>query len=258
MNPRLKGILLLLPLISVFFLGDIVFTAFALILGVIAYFELRKAFSHKEIHLPICPSICIPALLGVLSFSPLNPTRNYILIILSVLTLISIVTQKNNSFIKILVSLGCVIYAFIPFWLLAKLEITTAFSGRPFSILIFLLAFSTDMSAMISGKFFGKHKLTKISPNKTIEGSLGGIIGATLVCTIYGFAVHFPMRFIMPISIIGSIISQCGDLFASAIKRYCGIKDFSNLIPGHGGVLDRFDSVNFVTVFITLISFVRM
>lgn len=254
MNPRLKGILLLLPLISVFFLGDVVFTAFAIILGMIAYYELQKAFAHKNTRLSVLPGILTPVSLIILSILPLNATTSLLLLVLSIFIIGSIIMHKNTSATKILINFGCIAYAFIPFWLLAKLEIATAFSGRPFSILIFLLAFSTDMSAMIAGKFFGKHKLTKISPNKTIEGSIGGIVGATIICTIYGFIVDFPIGFIVPVSIVGSIISQCGDLFASAIKRYCGIKDFSNLIPGHGGVLDRFDSVNFVAVFITIVT----
>lgn len=95
---------------------------------------------------------------------------------------------------------------------------------------------------------FGKHKLVeKLSPNKTIEGSIGGLIASTILVVIYTRYLGFDNTLFWGISaFIMAIISQIGDLCASYVKRITGIKDFGNVILGHGGVLDRFDSVIFV------------
>lgn len=118
--------------------------------------------------------------------------------------------------------------------------------------LIFLAAFGTDIMAYFTGYFFGKHKLCpKISPKKTIEGSIGGIAGSVILCGAFGYLV-MPAVVVhcIVIGIIGGIVSQFGDLTASLFKRKMGIKDYGNLIPGHGGVLDRVDSVLFTAPFI--------
>ena len=120
---------------------------------------------------------------------------------------------------------------------------------------IFATAWGTDIFAYIIGRRFGKHKFSEISPNKSIEGCIGGIIGAvvlSIACTaVFNnfMGMNFSYIYTIIISIILSIIGQIGDFSASSIKRYVGIKDFSNLIPGHGGMLDRIDSVIFIAPF---------
>lgn len=117
---------------------------------------------------------------------------------------------------------------------------------------VFAASWGTDVFAYVVGKTIGKHKFSTISPNKTIEGCIGGIIGAiafTIVFTLLFnqvFNMNFNYSSVIIIAVILSIIGQIGDFAASSIKRYVGIKDFSNLIPGHGGMLDRFDSVIFI------------
>lgn len=111
--------------------------------------------------------------------------------------------------------------------------------------LIFIIAFSTDSFAYLVGISLGKHKLIPdVSPKKSIEGAIGGIVATVIITTLY--LSYFGIG-ILPIDLIlgftGSIIAQCGDLVASRIKRDTGIKDFGHLIPGHGGIIDRFDSV---------------
>ncbi len=116
-------------------------------------------------------------------------------------------------------------------------------------------AWGTDVMAYVIGKNFGKHKYLKISPNKTVEGTIGGTIGGILACLLYTVVCNqlwhlgFNYFYVAIIGLILSIVGQIGDLAASSIKRYTGIKDFSNLIPGHGGMLDRFDSVIFIAPF---------
>ena len=116
-------------------------------------------------------------------------------------------------------------------------------------------AWGTDVFAYLIGKAFGKHKFTEVSPKKSIEGCVAGIIGAIIFVLVYTYVLNTYMNFnisflyITVVAIFLSIIGQIGDLSASTIKRYAGIKDFSNLIPGHGGMLDRLDSVIFVAPF---------
>lgn len=120
---------------------------------------------------------------------------------------------------------------------------------------IILSAWGTDVFAFSVGKMIGKHKFSEISPNKTIEGCIGGIIGAIIINLGYTWIINYFCQagvnylLILGITIVLSILSQIGDFAASAIKRYVGIKDFSNLIPGHGGMLDRIDSIIFISPF---------
>ena len=117
--------------------------------------------------------------------------------------------------------------------------------------LIFLIAWTSDTFAYFSGYFFGKTKLIpKISPKKTVEGSIGGIIGSTISSIIFGLIMHIPITHMIVIGSFGSVIAQFGDLFASAIKRFLGIKDYGKIIPGHGGIMDRFDSIFFTAPFL--------
>ena len=128
-------------------------------------------------------------------------------------------------------------------------------NGRILIWFIFVVAWGTDVSAYFIGRKFGKHKFTKISPNKSIEGCIAGIIGAVFFTAVYAlicnnfFNTNFNYLTVAIVAIVMSLISQIGDLAASSIKRYTDIKDFGNLIPGHGGILDRFDSVIFIAPF---------
>lgn len=117
--------------------------------------------------------------------------------------------------------------------------------------LIFLCSWGCDTSAYCVGVLFGKHKMSPLlSPKKSVEGAIGGVVGAMLFTAIYCYVIsavfHIDNFEILPLVIIsgvGALISMVGDLAASAIKRNFEIKDYGKLIPGHGGVLDRFDSV---------------
>ena len=116
--------------------------------------------------------------------------------------------------------------------------------------LVFVAAWMCDVFAYFTGRLFGKHKLAPhLSPKKTVEGSIGGILFAVLGCMLYGFIVEKATDLnasYLVLALLGfvlSIISQIGDLWASLIKREHGIKDYSRMLPGHGGVMDRFDSI---------------
>jgi phosphatidate cytidylyltransferase len=118
--------------------------------------------------------------------------------------------------------------------------------------LIFLSAWGCDTLAYCSGRLFGRHKMTPVlSPHKTVEGAVGGTLGAALLGFLFGMVFADRLSLANPAIActlscgIGALISQIGDLTASGIKRNHGIKDYGHLIPGHGGIMDRFDSVIF-------------
>lgn len=125
--------------------------------------------------------------------------------------------------------------------------------------LVFIIAFGSDSSAYFIGVFFGKHQLTKdISPKKTKEGAVGGLFGSALLCVAFAGIMmwqgvltetHYLLTFAL-IGIVGSAVSQVGDLAASALKRENIIKDFGKILPGHGGLLDRLDSIIFTAPFV--------
>ena len=116
-------------------------------------------------------------------------------------------------------------------------------------------AWGTDIFAYVVGKHFGKHKFSKVSPKKSIEGCVGGVIGSLIMILAYTYiannywGMNYSYLFITAIGVMLSLIGQIGDFAASSIKRFVDIKDFSNLIPGHGGMLDRIDSLIFLAPF---------
>ena len=120
--------------------------------------------------------------------------------------------------------------------------------GPTTMIYVAVATYITDTGAYFCGRFFGKHKLNeRISPKKTIEGSVGGWISGAVISFGFGllFAPAIPMNLLIASSLLMPIVGQLGDLAFSAIKRHDGIKDFGNIFPGHGGVLDRIDSLVF-------------
>jgi phosphatidate cytidylyltransferase len=128
-------------------------------------------------------------------------------------------------------------------------------TGKYAYLLIFIGAWMTDIFAYFTGVFFGRHKLIEdVSPKKTIEGSIGGIFFCTLSFVIFGIVTNIffntdaNLVFLAISGIIVSVVAQVGDLIMSVIKRHYGIKDYGKIFPGHGGVLDRFDSVLIVSV----------
>ncbi|MDO4288746.1 MAG: phosphatidate cytidylyltransferase [Eubacterium sp.] len=125
--------------------------------------------------------------------------------------------------------------------------------GNYYLWMVFIIAFSTDTAAYFVGMAIGKTKLApEISPKKTIAGAVGGLVAASLLTTLYGllltgvFHQSLPIYSYAVIGFVGSVAGQCGDLMASMIKRKMGIKDFGKCLPGHGGILDRFDSILFI------------
>lgn len=244
---RLKGGFILFPLLAVLFLGGFPLYITALILSFLGIKEVYHSFYLKSIYpLHIIGYLFTFSLFIINTFNVSYTYMIPISLLLIVIATIYILFYRRNIIDVAITALG-IIYVAIPFQMIVMMHKQSPFQPN-ITFLIFLIAFSSDIFAYFSGKLFGKHKLIPhISPNKTIEGSLGAIFGTTLVVTLYSIIFGLNLNLLIPLSIIGSILAQLGDLFASSIKRYNGLKDFGNLIPGHGGIIDRFDSILFVS-----------
>ena len=144
----------------------------------------------------------------------------------------------------------------IPFLLSSLIRILAMKIGRYVVMIPFIVAFGSDAGAYFAGFFFGKHKMAPVlSQHKTVEGAIGGVIAAIVLMIVYALIMSIPVKalnfrvnylYAAIYGLVGSIAGIFGDLCFSVIKRQTGIKDYGKLLPGHGGVLDRFDSMMMV------------
>lgn len=147
-----------------------------------------------------------------------------------------------------------VFYPALPIMAIALLMCNDGPFWRMMIWLLFALSASSDTMALFVGKFFGKHKLIpRVSPNKTVEGAFGGILGALIAAmVIYTITAvrgeGLSVFMFLGLGVVGSVLTQIGDIVASYIKRFCGVKDFGKIFPGHGGLLDRLDGILFTAV----------
>ena len=158
--------------------------------------------------------------------------------------------------------------AVVPYLLSSLIRILGLSSGRYLIPIPFVVAFLSDAGAYFAGSLLGKHKLAPVvSPNKTVEGAVGGVLGSMLagcvLTLVYSLlSAHYnvlsigvqPRHYLVLLGMgaVASVLGILGDLFASSVKRQVGIKDYGTIFPGHGGILDRFDSVMFIAPFVSI------
>lgn len=237
-----SGIIGILLLFFIIIKGGFLLYVSVYIISIIGLREFYKAIENLNIN-PIY-------IIGYISTTSLFLNNilkinylDFILTITTIVLLLALVFKSKATLLDISITILGILY--IPFMLIHIVYL----DKTKYIWLIFIIAFGTDTFAYLAGNLFGKHKLCPtISPNKTIEGSIGGVLGSILLVIVY--SIYFKLGSIANIillTIISSIIAQLGDLTASRIKRICGIKDYGSIMPGHGGVLDRFDSIIFTT-----------
>lgn len=229
------------------------------IVSIICIYEYTKCFKTSEKARPSRWLMYIVSLMIIgssfLSDIALREIMIAILPISFLVLMIEMVFAKDKkSFIDVAISLVGIMY--IPMMLVFLSYIRGRFEGGKVLLwYIFIAAWGSDIFAYLIGCRFGKHKFTKISPNKSIEGCVAGILGATVLAIIFTLVINPTFNLsiniggVAIITAILAFVGQIGDLAASSIKRYCDVKDFSELIPGHGGMLDRIDSVIFILPF---------
>lgn len=246
MKTRVISSLFMIPFVLVLFLGGKVLLAACVILTAVAMHEFFSGFKQMGVNpVPAVAYASLVALYAINLFA--DKAENYMAwafmsVVACLLTLFDIEKRELQDALSTLAGIFYVQYFAFH---IVKVEQTGEF--KILLWLVFITAFGTDITAYFSGYFLGRHKLCeKISPKKTIEGSIGGIIGSVLLSALfaYFFAGEY-MIHAVALGVLGGIVSQFGDLSASIFKRKMGIKDYGNLIPGHGGVLDRIDSVLF-------------
>lgn len=262
---RVLSALVLLPtVLLVFILGNkYVVDIFMSLIALRCIYELFHAFEQKGHH-PVKWVGYISAI--SIMFIHIIPQQYELYLIgaiipISMLLLFILVIAKKTNVIDIVITFFgiCYVVLFLMFMsIIREME-----NGKFLIWYVFITSWITDVFAYLVGCAVGKHHFTDISPNKTIEGSIGGTLGCTICLIIYTVLINkfaglnISLIWITLGGIVLSIIGQIGDLSASCIKRYAGIKDFSDLIPGHGGMLDRNDSVIFIAPFAYLL-FVMM
>ncbi len=247
MKTRIISGLCMVPLLAVVYFGSYPLIAACILVGFIGVRELFRGFEAMDIHPSYKIAYVFLFILYTLNcFFPLEHEYIIAWLVFGVMASSMYMFKINERKIEdaLATMLGLVYVIFFSF------HVVLVDQTGPYSILIWLVllsAFGTDIFAYFTGVFLGKHKLCpNLSPKKTIEGAVGGVLGSVICCGLFAhFFAPFLMVHALIIGLIASILSMCGDLTASAYKRKMGIKDYGNLIPGHGGILDRFDSVLF-------------
>lgn len=236
--------------------NDFLDTIFVVLISVLGMYEYNNAFEKKGYH-PVswigylsCFSIF---LMGGLISENLKMVSIRILLPLLLIIGLIYITFKHDKYSIIDITITMFSLLYIPFMFSFIKLLMLMEHSRVWLLFAVLGASATDTCAYEIGSRFGKRKLCEsISPKKTVEGAIAGIVGAVLSYIILTFIVNsfFGMNinylFIILMGLVVSIVGQFGDLSASIIKRYCGIKDFGEVLPGHGGILDRFDSLLFI------------
>ena len=251
----ISGAILTVILVGAVAGGGITMFILSLLITCLGMFELYRAVGIHKKALAFTGYV-LAAVYYVLLWFDLMEYMEYYCVSCGILIMFMYVcTFKTSKAKDAGFALLGIFYVAIPLSFLYRIRIIDDYGIFVF-ILLFVCSWIADTLAYFTGVTLGKHKLVpNLSPKKSVEGAIGGIAGAAIVGLIYGIilnstvGIHAQIPF-MIISGVGAFISIFGDLAASAIKRNYGIKDYSNLIPGHGGIMDRFDSILFTSPFV--------
>jgi len=238
----LIGIVGIPVLILFIWLGNIYFLVLCIIIQSLCLYEFFSMFEkngYKPLkYFPVAAS----ALLFVLHY--LNYELIYSVAVLIVVLIFSaeVFRKPDRNPVNPFLNVSGLVYITLPFILLFELD-------KEYRLVIYLMLmiWMNDIAAYFTGKYFGKHKLSEVSPNKTVEGSVSGIIFTILISIVFYIFNKDMLKLndALLLGVITGVAGQVGDLFESLLKRFNNVKDSSGIIPGHGGVLDRFDSLIF-------------
>ena len=257
-----SAVILIAVLLPFLIIGGTPFVILMSVLGVLGLYELLKVRGNVKKKFPVVMRILaylmtVFLIVNNASSIDLQYDLDYRLvsaiIFLFLVPMVFINNSKKYNLNDALFLVGSVVFIGLSFNLLTIIRNFNV----AYIIYLLLITTITDSFALFTGMFIGKHKLApEISPKKTIEGAIGGSLMGTIVATAFYTTVinsSVPLVFVILITLALTVVGQIGDLAFSAIKRYYGQKDFSDLIPGHGGILDRFDSLVFVVLAFILV-----
>lgn len=255
----LSGILLVIATIATLYFGGVVTFAVLTIVSLVGVNELLRIFEIEKSAMAVTVYCATILYYLMLLFNVGSWGFTFLIAALIFLLGCYVFCYPKYHAHQLMASFFSLIYVSIMMSYIYQLRILP--NGGEYVVLIFIAAWGTDTFAYCSGMLLGKHKMTPLlSPKKTVEGAIGGLIGSALLGALYGFIIANKLRLdfnpvvIFPVvCIIGGAVSMIGDLAASAIKRNFDIKDYGTLIPGHGGILDRFDSIIIVAPIVYLV-----
>ena len=236
--------------------SEIVVNIILAIIAIVAIHEYLNAISKicKPIKWISYLSCIIVAIVGLIPEQYINFILMFEMPILLLLMFAQVIaTDMKTTFKDMVYTLLGI--AYIQTFMMFLSLINGMHNGRILFVYLLIAAFGTDVFAYSIGCRIGKHKFSKVSPKKSIEGCIAGTLGAVLIGVIFtvilnqAFSYNYSYLVVISAGIAFSLIGQIGDFAASCIKRYVDIKDYSNLLPGHGGMLDRIDSVLFIAPF---------
>ncbi|SFA77092.1 phosphatidate cytidylyltransferase [Lentibacillus halodurans] len=262
MKQRIQtAIMAFLIFIPVVVIGGMIFNVFVYLLAAIALLELIRMRKIGHYYIPVMIAVILLWLLLVPESAGIfQGFEKSELIMAFVLFLLSYTVMAKNKFTFddagfILLT---IIYVGMGFFYLIETRDGSNAAALANIFYVLVVIWATDTGAYFCGRALGKRKLwPEISPNKTIEGAIGGVVLATAAGIIFHIAYPFPydMIIVIAVTVLVSIFGQIGDLVESAFKRHYGVKDSGNLLPGHGGILDRLDSLLFVLPLLHFINF---
>lgn len=245
----LSGIVLVI--LALFFLitGGPVLLAGMGVISLIGMFELYRVFGVEKALPGIVGYVAAVCFYLNLAFDFLMDEMMLFMAFLILLLAVYVFTYPKYKADQIMAAFFGLFYVAVMLSFIYQTRQLT--SGVYLVWLIFLCSWGSDTCAYCVGMLIGKHKMSpKLSPKKSVEGAVGGVVGAALLTALYAAVCSGQMQVsvseiwaLAAVSAVGALISMVGDLAASAIKRNYDIKDYGKLIPGHGGILDRFDSV---------------
>ncbi len=251
----ISGIVLMAAAILLLLFGNVWLLAVLGILSLVGVFEILRVFQMEKHSLAIVAYLSTAAYYLMIYFHLERWVMGHFVLTLVVMLIFYVLQYPGYKIDKVACSLFAVVY--VGYMLSFIYQTRGLYQGHWLVWLIIIGAWGSDTCAYVVGMLLGKHHFSTLSPKKTVEGCIGGVIGAGIIGLIYSCFFPYGNMFLLPpgivfplVTMVGSVISQFGDLSASAIKRNYEIKDYGNLIPGHGGVLDRFDSVIFVAPFV--------
>ncbi len=266
MLTRILTALLLIPLVLlvVFLASPLIFALVVTLLCALGMHEFSGLMPTVSKQKPLWFLVPLSALCGFLTIYPLIPEHRALgfALFICILGCLAVITCKGVEevgyrFIWPVAGFG---YLYVLFSFVYEIRYgLSKFHGAEWLLLFLLLQWVGDSFAYFSGMIFGRHKLApRISPKKTIEGTIGGLVGSAVVAGLMPLVVNIDVS-PLTLAVIGGLtggIGQFGDLLESLLKRAAGVKDSSGLIPGHGGILDRMDSLIFsAPVFYLFLSF---